>query len=845
MPKRVPTPPPADDEPRYLTVVFPYPLYADMEREPDRIAFVYWMASCIGRDNLLALFHKPRSSNMVIIEVPRRYPGFSTVLGEHRWSEFLRQPSDEEKTKVSKVFYCTYRSGREVEKYGRRRKGWKRIFILDSFYETPQKKPKWLRINDIIKYPYPKTYRCEVPPEDKTREPLCRPLPVETFPRPPPVRPPTVGTPEWAKAKEAEALVSAKVKLPKNAWSAGAPASLKSAQSAKAKGEQSEQPGVSLGVINMSGWARGPNGPTLPPGLLSPPVLSRSNTGASIPGSTSSGSSSSSGGAHRPPPGLSRLRGKEVSPALTGSSGASSTSSSGGNASCATPIEPEPAGGQRGLGRNPMADDLYGEDESDGSGPTESSVDFILEPDASESDDEEFEVPFHTPGPLGTEMERRTSWDDVEDTSEAQTQDHNHRGGGDVEPASTDTDTNLWGDNQTEAEPAKEWECPTHGARCSRGLCTEYGKYKAGKNRAEREKERANNAGKHGKKAKQQSGRDGSGSDGPWRTGSSKGHSPATGANNIAVRPKPDRFMNRDAGREAASSLARETSTTGSSGPSTIEAPTMPDRLKNGRQGSALSDTEPSRGGKSIPSRLMRLDRKGESATSNNRTSKSSSAASGVPPMPPHLMRQSSTTAPSEKPPNPPPQSSTIPPRPQRLNSGPAKNANKTSTPAEIPQMPARLVSKPTRDAPTKAEWLEENGEHVSGRKTPTQAAPNGNGPRGSADPWDLDYRPSLKMNVADADVQSIAASTTGGWDNVSEGPWGGGNTVKKDKAAKKGKAIEKGKAVKKNGGEQPKRSWADEMEEEDARPAAETDEEDAHSVAETDGWGSASKGPW
>lgn len=31
---------------------------------------------------------------------------------------------------------------------GRRRKGWKRIFILDSFYETPQKKPKWLRINE-------------------------------------------------------------------------------------------------------------------------------------------------------------------------------------------------------------------------------------------------------------------------------------------------------------------------------------------------------------------------------------------------------------------------------------------------------------------------------------------------------------------------------------------------------------------------------------------------------------------------------------------------------------------------------------------------------------------------
>jgi hypothetical protein len=55
---------------------------------------------------------------MVIIEVNREYKDFDRILGEHRWSEFLRTPTKEEKGKLTQVFYCAYNTGRIVQKNG-------------------------------------------------------------------------------------------------------------------------------------------------------------------------------------------------------------------------------------------------------------------------------------------------------------------------------------------------------------------------------------------------------------------------------------------------------------------------------------------------------------------------------------------------------------------------------------------------------------------------------------------------------------------------------------------------------------------------------------------------------
>jgi hypothetical protein len=74
MSKREPSessPPPADDEPRYLVVVHPYPLNTNMESPADRRALALWLACFTGKKVLQAMFHKPTVS---LRFSPRRVP---------------------------------------------------------------------------------------------------------------------------------------------------------------------------------------------------------------------------------------------------------------------------------------------------------------------------------------------------------------------------------------------------------------------------------------------------------------------------------------------------------------------------------------------------------------------------------------------------------------------------------------------------------------------------------------------------------------------------------------------------------------------------------------------------
>lgn len=95
---------------------------------------------------------------MVIIEVNRNFPDFNNLLGEHRWRNFLRKPSQDEEDRVSKVFYCTYSTGREVQKYGELSasaltdgfrielspSGWKRIFVEERWFKEWSPQNMWV-----------------------------------------------------------------------------------------------------------------------------------------------------------------------------------------------------------------------------------------------------------------------------------------------------------------------------------------------------------------------------------------------------------------------------------------------------------------------------------------------------------------------------------------------------------------------------------------------------------------------------------------------------------------------------------------------------------------------------
>ncbi|KAI0363996.1 hypothetical protein BV20DRAFT_59720 [Pilatotrama ljubarskyi] len=165
MPKRAPTPPPADDT-RFFTVVNPYPEQPYLALEDSKI-FARWIACIIGQEHLLAFYHKPKSPNVVIIETSKFGPDFNRLTGEHRWQEFLQKPCASERHEASRIFPCTLTTTRAMEKTG-----WICRDIPMSWFK------RWSPDNDsCVVYPYPQSRYCSPPSEDVTRYPLCRPIP--------------------------------------------------------------------------------------------------------------------------------------------------------------------------------------------------------------------------------------------------------------------------------------------------------------------------------------------------------------------------------------------------------------------------------------------------------------------------------------------------------------------------------------------------------------------------------------------------------------------------------------------------------------------------------------------
>ncbi|OCH93537.1 hypothetical protein OBBRIDRAFT_790242 [Obba rivulosa] len=447
MPKRIPTPPPGDDEPKYLSVVHPYPAHANMEFDKDRKTCAFWISCCIGRENLLSLYHKPSSPNLVIIEVRREYPDFDNILGEHRWSEFLKNPSSDDKKRVSQVFYCTLSTGRQVQK-----NGWKNIVVEEHWFQLTQ----WATIRNLVKSSYPRTHYCAQPPEDKTRYSLCRPLPVVSFPPPPPVRLPPVGSPEWLEWKKTEALPRVQVPL-RSGGSATRPSIavlstgvVGSEWDSAGVSSASSSPSVATPASATTPWGVRPNllnsGHFAPPGIAVPSAVSRS-------GSSNASSAGSSIRDIGPPPGL-------VHPARPLSEPLSSTSSE----TDSVIFSPNPD-------YNPYADnDVRG---TGVAGITHAFGNISLaNQDEELLDEADWGVPVV---PSYTGPPTSNGWKD------------------DGEGGARETDTgSLWKDyDKPKPPPPAEFQCPVHQNKCAKGICAEYGKEKR---RREWERQKAERA---------------------------------------------------------------------------------------------------------------------------------------------------------------------------------------------------------------------------------------------------------------------------------------------------------------------------------------------------------------
>ncbi|KAG8824047.1 hypothetical protein FRC19_002670 [Serendipita sp. 401] len=183
MPKRAPTPETGDDEPIYFSVVNPWPQNANMEVYGDLRLCVQWLVEALGDPNLLmAVFHKPSSPRLIIIEVNRKYgtkeykesAEYRRILGKHSWvgpqGILENPPVGISGVNYSSIFYSCYNTGRKVEK-----NGWKRKWVEDDMFGTPSQR------REIFKHPYPPTSFVDAPTQDQTSLQYCLNLPASEF----------------------------------------------------------------------------------------------------------------------------------------------------------------------------------------------------------------------------------------------------------------------------------------------------------------------------------------------------------------------------------------------------------------------------------------------------------------------------------------------------------------------------------------------------------------------------------------------------------------------------------------------------------------------------------------
>ncbi|KAG5649914.1 hypothetical protein H0H81_001519, partial [Sphagnurus paluster] len=333
MVKRAKSPDTAEDE-KYFTIYQPYPLNANWELPSDYITFSRWIAAIIGTNPIHALHYKPRARGMVIIEVDKKYPHNERLLGEHKWSQILTKPTDEEKDRVSQIFHCLYKTGREAQKDGdgnasTSRPSGSRIGVLPPSELTRSIARLTLGLTvHSFQSPYPDTEWCPTPPEDKTNKPLCRPLPTKDKPPPPKVEVPgtlhatflkivflisthsVVGSTGWVSAKTAPSQKTPQAL--KSAWGKGPPVKTNTAKTAgtQSAGAPRATSPLAWGAPKSpkSPVSPGDDAPPFPPGIAinvcpgqslpAPPGLTKRTTPYANPNSgsgLSSGSGSGSG----------------------------------------------------------------------------------------------------------------------------------------------------------------------------------------------------------------------------------------------------------------------------------------------------------------------------------------------------------------------------------------------------------------------------------------------------------------------------------------------------------------------------------------------------------------------
>lgn len=192
-------------------------------------------------------------------------------------------------------------------------------------------------------------------------------------------------------------------------------------------------------------------------------------------------------------------------------------------------------------------------------------------------------------------------------------------------------------------------------------------------------------------------------------------------------------------------------------------------------------------------------------------------------PKPPHLVQKGSSEPNDEE--------STSPTSPSSASSPAAPMPPASAARAR----PAHLMKGKGKSAPAVAKAPSAVPANTAAGPS-TRPPPSDNG-RGHT-PRDPRGAQSAGAPPVNGDTKSVASSN-GGWGRVSNGPWGSGSVngnIQQGKGKAKAKAKPKASGRQTTANDAPKKSWADQMEDDDARSVPESS---------TGGWGNISNGPW
>ena len=88
---------------------------------------------------------------MILLEISKKFRDHERLLGEHRWSEMLTEPDNEQENRVSQIFHSFYAKGRDAQKDGSSKFQFQHFCLCNYFFKLKRMEKSCYQVNLVQK----------------------------------------------------------------------------------------------------------------------------------------------------------------------------------------------------------------------------------------------------------------------------------------------------------------------------------------------------------------------------------------------------------------------------------------------------------------------------------------------------------------------------------------------------------------------------------------------------------------------------------------------------------------------------------------------------------------------